>query len=132
MRPRPIHRWKSFWFGLLVLVFMGWAWVRAISFSEKINWVPPNSGDYITIGQSGGRVVIDWGNDPLFDRNLSIYRQPSKSTFYLGAPVLRKGEHQGWELSFAHWFLVLLFLVPWLSFLAWRWRRMNRHDDSRS
>lgn len=25
MRPRPIYRWKCFWFGLLVLVFIAWA-----------------------------------------------------------------------------------------------------------
>ena len=26
MTPRPFYRWKSFWFGLLVLVFLGWVW----------------------------------------------------------------------------------------------------------
>ena len=26
MKPRPFYRWKSFWLGLFVLVFFGWAW----------------------------------------------------------------------------------------------------------
>jgi hypothetical protein len=26
MTPRPFYRWKSFWLGLFVLVFLGWAW----------------------------------------------------------------------------------------------------------
>lgn len=25
MQPRPLHRWKSFWFGILSFVFLGWA-----------------------------------------------------------------------------------------------------------
>ena len=25
-----------------------------------------------------------------------------------------------------YWFLILLFLLPWTAFLAWRWRRMRR------
>jgi len=24
-----------------------------------------------------------------------------------------------------HWFLILIFLLPWTVFLAWRWRRMR-------
>ena len=23
---RPLYRWKTFWLGLLVLIFLGWAW----------------------------------------------------------------------------------------------------------
>jgi hypothetical protein len=26
----------------------------------------------------------------------------------------------------AHWFLMLLFLVPWSGWLTWRWRRLSR------
>jgi hypothetical protein len=27
--------------------------------------------------------------------------------------------------SFAHWFLILLFLIPWTAFLLWRARRLK-------
>ena len=30
MIPRPIHRWNSFWLGLLALSFLGWAWTRPV------------------------------------------------------------------------------------------------------
>lgn len=29
-------------------------------------------------------------------------------------------------LNVPHWLLILLSLVPWLSLLAWRWRRVKR------
>jgi hypothetical protein len=28
--------------------------------------------------------------------------------------------------SFAHWFLIVLFLLPWTAFLLWRGRRLGR------
>jgi flagellar biogenesis protein FliO len=34
--------------------------------------------------------------------------------------------------NIAHWFLILLFLIIWTGFLAWRWRRMKRRAESRN
>ena len=28
--------------------------------------------------------------------------------------------------TFAYWFLIVLFLMVWTAFLAWRWRRLRR------
>ena len=39
--PRPLYKWKSFWLGILVLGFLGWAWWD--SFPHRfIAWIPRN------------------------------------------------------------------------------------------
>ncbi len=48
---------------------------------------------------------------------------PALSTQY----AFGSGDPAGMRL--AHWFLVLLFLVPWSGWLAWRWRRMRKLAD---
>lgn len=35
-----------------------------------------------------------------------------------------EGEH--WRVRVAHWFLILLFLIPWIGFLAWRIRKQRK------
>ena len=32
----------------------------------------------------------------------------------------------GGSVAIAHWFLILLFLLPWTTWLVWRSRRMKR------
>jgi len=36
MSSRPFYRRKSFGFGLLVLLFLGWAWARSISHFDRL------------------------------------------------------------------------------------------------
>ena len=39
MRRRPFYRWKSFWLGVVVLCFLGWAWARSLSRTEGVRVV---------------------------------------------------------------------------------------------
>ena len=60
------------------------------------------------------------------------------SYFYGERNFQKPGEWDSWEewevargsgfkiLKFAHWFLILLFLLPWTTWLVWRARRMKR------
>ena len=36
MSPRPIYRWKSFWLGVWVLGFVGWAWWDSMHFQTML------------------------------------------------------------------------------------------------
>ena len=38
MNPRPIHRWKSFWLGLCVLVFLAWACYFSMISISGVSW----------------------------------------------------------------------------------------------
>jgi len=58
MTPRPLHRWKSFWLGILVLGFLGWAWVRSIVYDDRIVWMEAGSTDIFAFGSRSGRVYV--------------------------------------------------------------------------
>ena len=130
MKPRPLYRWKSFWFGVLVIAFLGWAWVWSMRRIDFVEW------RRITAKQASGEVVVMWGLD-LGEAGASNYQIPYPSRSSL-PPAFSSSELQtvdpfsgglmpyGRHFVFAHWFLILLFVVPWSGWLAWRWRRINR------
>lgn len=136
--PRHIHRWKSFWLGLLVLIFLGWAWIRSLSCQDTVMWCH-ESGHFGVIHSASGveyyevklinlKTPITF--DTMFNVITSRFSRSIQSTplprFLMwrdfGVPGV--ATHRG--VTFAHWFLFLLFLVPWASFLFWRVRRMRR------
>ena len=127
MTSRAIYRWKSFWLGVLVLVFLGWAWMRSRSQWESAMWVSASAPEYVAVLQGGGqlgfgtavnrgyptelridKIAIDW---PL------VWFPP----WYADGCEITVGEHM-----VAHWFVMLVFLVIWASWLGWRWRRIRR------
>jgi hypothetical protein len=134
MTPRPIYRWKSFWFGLCVLVFLGWAGVWSMHEVNTIAykgspWSPACIGysraGAFAILSSNNMLSLDFqglwtGAFPTTDKPIwaDWFPQPVRTG------TLADGDH--WHFKVAHWFLILLFLVPWASFLAWRWRRVKR------
>ena len=136
MISRPIYRWKSFWLGLLMICIFGsmWSWslshYRAtwfhqgatrwqINFTvgkvtiEKMKWVPGSVPSKV-FGSVSTRVpAAGWlPLPPAFERD------PWKRSGDIGYPT--------WAV--AHWFIALLFLVPWSACIAWRWRRMRRSE----
>ena len=40
--------------------------------------------------------------------------------------------YKGFSIAVAHWFLILLFLIPWLGWLFWHGRRMKRLAASKN
>lgn len=115
MTPRPLYRWKSFWFGVLVLAFLGWAWARALTHTEVILI----KGVYV--GQIGGRFIVDRESGSTLELPFKASSRPSRSPFKFGAPVLKGSDDGGWDWSFAHWFPILLFILAWIGWHAWRW-----------
>ena len=68
MKPRPFYRWKSFWLGLCVLVFLGWAWERSEYNPRGATWYPP-LGHGVEASSALSLVKIVWGkaSPPLRD-----------------------------------------------------------------
>lgn len=59
---RPLYRWTSGWLGVLVIVFVGWVWLRSISRMEGWEYSTTLTGPGV-IAQRSGTVVFAW-NDP--------------------------------------------------------------------
>ena len=126
MRPRPIYRWKCFWFGLLTLAFMGWATVDSRHYWTTLN-IPP------------------WHLERAYQVSFFVHRDPSSGT--KRAPIEREAKpesgNEGPELPslvrMAGLRLTMFilpdaavffpFLLAWVVFLGWRWRRQNKAEE---
>lgn len=134
MKPGPIHRWKSFWLGVFVLVFLGWSWVRSMDHPDIVAFGSTASKECWQVG-SGAAAIHYYYTDLT---NSEFYTGPDGWVFDSTAkrrqfnwyPAAIKARHSTdlltvTRVEVAHWFLMLLFFVPWASFIGWRWRRMN-------
>lgn len=134
MHPRPLHRWKSFWLGLLVLIFLGWAWQRSIRHLDSFGIA--NSAGSIggLVYQRDSTVILTApGTMPISPgiRRFTILL-PYPRNYPLVPPPLSVGRNQSQlyhTIIIAHWLLLLLFFVPWFGFLFWRVRRKKRAGD---
>lgn len=128
MKPRPFHRWKSLWFGVLVLAFLGWAWIRSMGHRDEISWAFPPARVAGAL-QSNGRVMLlrfsEVPGVPLGIRHETAVIQRGADWF----PPARVANEFGGRVTrieIPHWLLILLFLIPWTAFLLWRGRRLKR------
>jgi len=131
MTPRPIYRWKSFWLGVLVLVFLTSAWVRAMEGNYAGTVTTPKFE--VGVGHYEGRVSFyrnvcsqRWGIDAeAYPLESTVVWFPSpwdvEATGRLVLPnSVIQSPHA--HARFAHWFLMLIFLAVWLAWLAGKWR----------
>jgi len=150
MPPRPFYRWKSFGFGIVMLAFLGWAWVASMRHVDVLYWNPSvgsagsstvstnlrhalyrQFGSFVfTTGQSLEAVEITWDSSrpsPLADHwsHLVITLTP-KETWFAPAVKVEHRRPRQFRFAIAHWFLILLFLIPWTAYLIWRVRGMRR------
>jgi len=126
MTPRRLIRWKSFWLGILVLGFLGWAWVRSVNVVDRFSWIEPFVGIGGELSQAEGWIGFAAGENLGPSRE---YTYSSSEFLHEEWPVrtfrLLVDEDEVLYAGISHWFLILLFLVPWSAFLAWRWRRQR-------
>lgn len=133
MLPRPLHRWKSFWLGVLVLLCLGWAWARSLLHLDGFLWIAPRF--HLISGQTTGRIELDWATASGARGESFTWIHDAAAT--TGEPLFPKAVN--WEtypgqiqLTLAHWFLILIFLVSWSAFIGWRWLRIRRFEASLS
>ena len=119
--PRRLIRWKSFWLGILVLGFLGWAWVRSMSIQSICSF-----GRW-RVSQHGGMVAADVNDVTI--RTSSFHEDPYDLDPEWPTPAFVYGRAaefgENW-FGISHWFLILLFLIPWSAFLAWRWNKQRK------
>jgi 4-amino-4-deoxy-L-arabinose transferase-like glycosyltransferase len=129
MTPRPIYKWKSFWFGILVLVLLGWAWVRSMDWQD---WICYGYGGDSRIELGNHTATVEFllgksegviGTQGFFTLTRRI--DDPEAAFEHAIEIIRM-PGRFW-MQIAHWLLILYFLIPWLSILAWRvWRQRKQ------
>jgi hypothetical protein len=136
MPPRPLYRWKSFWLGVFVVVFLGWAWVRSMKHSDSLRYGSSLGAQWLVLAHDGAVLEIGYGGSLGATPEFYIWHSSNDlpswgDVFQRWFPTAIDGyaqEDGRWSVSFAHWFLILLFLLPWTTWLVWRSRRMKRLD----
>jgi len=128
MHPRPLYRWKSFWLGVLVLGFIGWAWWD--SFQRELMAYHVGNTHEVQLVRTEGASFVASGDDFVGELPGFGVRYPA------GIGMERwKGV---WELygvrhhRIPDALVFFSFLGLWGGWLAWRWRRMRRatsNDD---
>ena len=127
--PRPVYRWKTFWFGILILAFIGWAWIDSMKHYSGILYAVPPQNIFVA-RQHAGSVVLGWDTSEQFGvHEFQSAREPSSPYehtpwFPKAAAVEKHGANT--TASIAHWYLLLNSLLLWAVFLAWRRQRLKR------
>jgi hypothetical protein len=151
MPARPIQRWKTFWLGVLVLVFLAWSWMVSMTNPGFIGVAVPgvNGGAGYTNGSvilfcngSSDGFGIGFFNEPV---EAEPMRFPSGIEFQFskGKPIhlntsttlangaARKSYTCGYSpahshVRVAHWLFIPIFALLWSTVLFSRHRRMKR------
>jgi hypothetical protein len=128
---RPLRRWKSFWFGVLVNAFLGWAWVRAINHYDAVTWTRGPVDFGLSQGIEGvGFYAVELPTSLTPGFRIAGRRGTSQSKSIPRMITWRNDGIPGLihhrSVHVAHWFLILLFVVPWSGWLVWRQRRFKR------
>jgi hypothetical protein len=125
MPPRPLHRWKSFWLGVFVVVFLGWAWVRSMGYRDNVGvlW----DADAFILSSGSATVAAGIGNiGEVVGRTFLTSHGASPAENWFPQYFLFREVDGEKAIEVAHWLLLLLFLLPWTTVLIWRSRRMKR------
>jgi hypothetical protein len=123
MTPRSLHRWKSFWLGLLVLAFLGGAWVRSAGNYDLLIFRWNSRSLSIAVAQGGGSIglISDLKYLPSGSLPIDSLHHPYDVKRWF-PPAMQDLD------CIAHWLLILGFLIPWAGFLVWRVRRVKRRN----
>ncbi|RYD24971.1 MAG: hypothetical protein EOP87_25235 [Verrucomicrobiaceae bacterium] len=139
MTPRPLHRWKSFWFGIFILISLGWLWSWGRTHSDS---AAARLGKQTWHGIVSSDGLLHWYQETtrpgtIHSRNFSFNSHTTQVQRWFPQPPIVTGHLANppstvTYVGIAHWLLILLFLLPWSAFLIWRRRRMSRLLDSPS
>ena len=117
MPLRPLlHRWKSFWLGLFVAAFLGWAWWDSHHYYSAVTWIGKGIA-WNADGKIGCSLVVQSLGVP---NGFATTRMPFGSIWLEGIFAKFK------TYSLPHWILFASFLFLWTIFLVWRWRRQQQ------
>ncbi|MEK7951600.1 hypothetical protein [Luteolibacter soli] len=113
---RPMYRWKSFWLGILVLGFLGWANWQSHVTGVVMGWdgsptlaFARASGDTYVIAKGGFPWRGRWGQNTLDNATIGELVRNWRDIYWVGSVT---------DITVASG-----ALAGWAAFLAWRLRR---------
>jgi hypothetical protein len=138
MFPRPLYRWKSFWLGLMGLLFLVWAWLHSVRESAGITWISSTRDRALLIAQSQAHVEIEYFSPPFDSGSLAPgfggWTDTNRFRADLFPPALESHNKSGngAGIAIASWLIVVTYLTVVTGILAWRWRRIKQKAASDS
>ena len=123
MTPRPIHRWKSFWLGLIALASIGWAWHSSIDTRTSILSKTP--AGLITLAHYEGEVGLFYDSGRAGDWEYHVFHWENIRRIPHSEAAWRADKNDRGIIVGHYGWLLILFAIPWLAFLIWRWRHMR-------
>ena len=117
---RSLYRWKTFWFGLFIILSLAWAWWDSHRYSSEIFWIG-RGGLYSGAGDIGISLVIHPSPEPF---EIRTTRMPLPE--FIHASLLTHFENH----SLPHWLLFESSVFLWFLLLGWRTRRHRRIEQS--
>ena len=128
---RPVYRWKTFWLGILILTYLGWAWHDSTDARTTAILTAPHR--WLAVNQLDGQAGFFHGSrlpSSTPPWNIEFDRDPDSSTIdYIYVVDAIPANTRG--IIIAHWLLILVFLALWTALLALRWIRLNRLSEGR-
>lgn len=132
MTPHPIHRWKTLWLGLLLLLCLCAAWRFSTHRISHTGFNFTQTGPSLSIGQGGGKVAIKWSSTQYTSHPYSFSRTTYLGQSPLGTASSLLSERDGPLITLAHWFIILIFTLCWSIHLASRWERLRTLTESKT
>jgi hypothetical protein len=143
MLRRSLHQRKSFWLGLFVLLFLGWAWFSSIHRAHKLRIGSPLAPGCVVLWQSQGTMGVARYHEPsewtLICNELlvgavtgpaSLWQdRHGKPRFSIPAPIMGGWSEEGCGMQISHWFLMLLHIAGLSAWIRWRIRREHDFAD---
>lgn len=133
---RPWYRSLLFWFGVLGLMFMFWAWQDSGKAIRTMTW--NGSGSARQVDQWNGSIRVVYSSDPglyrgrmhRFGFHRSEMPTVNRAELSLGpfvfAPLISSLDDPNSVMRIPYWVAVALYLIAWLASLNWWQRRKSR------
>ena len=129
MTPRPIYRWKSFWLGLCVWVFLGWA--RSDSFETEAAACGVIAEGGLIVARGSGSNFVLFGSGVLMPNDFTVASYsngPPLIGWYPWAAAWEKAST--FSVSFRDSHVLLFLFALWSAWLFRHWKREQRKLSS--
>jgi len=123
MKVRPMYRWKTFWFGVFVVLFFRWAWVESQFY--RTSFVVDRGGRMTgVLRQEGATYFFSDGpfNEGFWRERLPEPSKRLEENLAALTPVF------GGYTKVPDLTVIAPCLLLWCGWLTWRWMREDGRE----
>ena len=126
MKPRPFYRWKSFWLGLCVLVFLAWASLDSRQYASGCD-MPVAGGRFFAI-RAQDSTWLAFGRGQAASR-VPFYRAPIAPRKQVEDEFAAFREFGFYCIGIPDPLVFFSFAGLWLAWLFWHWKREQKKSS---